>query len=218
MKKLIYTLHIVLGLLVIDFTNAYSNTATHTSFSEENPVTAEMRRVAYITQLYHAFDPICQKYGINTKVAITQAIVEQGWTLRKDYRIFNIMSVSKHDSKVVYDHGEKRYRRYKVYASLEEAVEDYCKVLSSYPTYRANGLFKSVDPKKQIKAIVKGGYATNPRYEELSMSVLDRFVSPLVDELRTDQALRNQNGFKQETGFMSYQIGSNTTKMQLPMD
>ncbi|MEH0154868.1 glucosaminidase domain-containing protein [Limibacter armeniacum] len=214
MKKLIYTLPLVLGLLIIHQTNASSySTISANSFK---PFNAEKQRMAYITQLFYAFDPVCQKYGINTKVAITQAIVEQGWIMREDYRIFNIMSVSPNNSKVVYDHGERRYRRYRVYHSLEEAIEDYCKVLSSYPTYRAHGLFETIDPHRQIKAIVDGGYATNVRYEELSLRILNEFVSPIVDDLRTRKALLNQQGFKKEA---IYGINRNDImSLRLPMD
>ncbi|GAA4819878.1 glucosaminidase domain-containing protein [Algivirga pacifica] len=196
MNRLICALTVLWGLLIIN--QSFANSGDPLLPESERPsIRLNTTQKEYVTKLFYAFDPVCQKYGINTKVAITQAIVEQGWTLREDFRIFNIMSLSKENSKLVYDNGEKRYRRYRVYENLQNAIEDYCKVLANYPTYRSQGLFNSIDPRKQIKAIVKGGYATNKNYEQLSLKVL-YLVAPIVDELRTLQALGNQDGFKQE--------------------
>ncbi|NLR89609.1 glucosaminidase domain-containing protein [Flammeovirga agarivorans] len=155
--------------------------------------TETIKREDYIRTLYKAFDPICRKYGINTKVAISQAIAEQGWKLREDYRIFNIASTSPTKSKLVYDIGEQRYRRYRIYSSLEQAVEDYCKVLSSYYTYRENGLFDTFDPNLQMEAIAKGGYATDPHYLKLVTSVMDKYVAPIVDNIREEEALARRS-------------------------
>ncbi|PWJ40850.1 glucosaminidase domain-containing protein [Sediminitomix flava] len=146
------------------------------------------KQEAYIRQLYYTFEPICLKYGINTKVAISQAIMEQGWALRSDYRIFNIYaSANRKASKVVWDNGEARYRRYRTYTSLDQAVEDYCKVLNSWPAYTEHGLFETKSAIKQIEAIVKGGYATNPNYEQQTKKILMKYVSPIVDLIRNEE-------------------------------
>ncbi|AZQ64493.1 hypothetical protein EI427_20440 [Flammeovirga pectinis] len=189
MKKFLLILTIfVASVGSFEIANASSNTSI-ASVKDTDTI----KREDYIRTLYKSFDPICRKYGINTKVAISQAIAEQGWKLRKDFRIFNIASTSTTRSKLVYDIGEQRYRRYRVYTSLEQAVEDYCKVLTSFHTYRKNGLFETLDPNKQITAITKGGYATSPTYLQLVSAVMDRFVAPVVDELREEEALARRS-------------------------
>ncbi|MBB6462122.1 glucosaminidase domain-containing protein [Flammeovirga kamogawensis] len=189
MKKFLLILTIfVTSVGSFEIANASSNTSI-TSVKDTDTI----KREDYIRTLYKSFDPICRKYGINTKVAISQAIAEQGWELRKDFRIFNIASTSTTRSKLVYDIGEQRYRRYRVYTSLEQAVEDYCKVLTSFHTYRKNGLFETLDPNKQIAAITKGGYATSPTYLQLVSAVMDRFVAPVVDELREEEAMARRS-------------------------
>ncbi|WP_044210751.1 glucosaminidase domain-containing protein [Flammeovirga sp. OC4] len=187
-KFLLILTAFVLSIGTTDFAVASSNNSI-TSVKDTDTI----KREEYIRTLYKAFDPICRKYGINTKVAISQAIAEQGWELRKDFRIFNIASTNPTRSKLVYDNGEQRYRRYRIYTSLEQAVEDYCKVLTSFHTYRKNGLFETLDPNMQIESIAKGGYATNPKYQELVTAVMERFVSPVVDYLREEEALARRS-------------------------
>lgn len=189
MKKFLLILTaFVLSIGSTDFVKASSNNSI-TSVKDTDTI----KREDYIRTLYKAFDPICRKYGINTKVAISQAIAEQGWELRKDFRIFNIASTNPSRSKLVYDIGEQRYRRYRIYQSLEQAVEDYCKVLTSFHTYRKNGLFETLDPNKQISAIAKGGYATSPTYQQLVSAVMEKFVSPVVDNLREEEAMARRS-------------------------
>ncbi|ANQ50943.1 hypothetical protein MY04_3595 [Flammeovirga sp. MY04] len=199
MKKFL----LIFSIIVLPFGNLDLAFASSNNSIVSVKDTDQIKRENYIRLLYKSFDPICRKYGINTKVAISQAIAEQGWELRKDFRIFNIASTNPTKSKLVYDNGEQRYRRYRVYSSLEQAVEDYCKVLTSYHTYRNNGLFDTFNANEQIQAIANAGYATNPKYLQLVSSVMDNFVAPIVDEMREEEAIARRSEELQQVASVS---------------
>lgn len=206
MKQGFYSLLFVLGVCTTQVSEAAGRTESE---RDTDPQTVKGRRSDFIEKLYHAFDPICRQYGINTKVAISQAIAEQGWNLTKGYRIFNIAAGTNSKSARVFDNGERRYRRYKVYESLSDAVEDYCKVLNSHKSYTRQGLFMTQDPHKQLKAIVKGGYATNRKYGSLTSEILKKYVSPVIDRLNAQK----EQDFFFINPFLSYSsLGAQATR------
>ena len=63
---------------------------------------------------------------------------------------------------------------FRVYNSPLDSFQSYANVLSS-KRYKDAGIFTSIDPVEQAKAIVKGGYATDPSYFSKVNSIIDTF-------------------------------------------
>jgi flagellum-specific peptidoglycan hydrolase FlgJ len=63
---------------------------------------------------------------------------------------------------------------FRVYNSPLDSFQSYANVLSS-KRYKDAGIFTSVDPVEQAKAVVKGGYATDPSYFSKVNSIIDTF-------------------------------------------
>jgi len=63
---------------------------------------------------------------------------------------------------------------FRVYNSPADSFKSYASVLSS-KRYKDAGIFKSTDPVEQAKAVVKGGYATDPSYFSKVNSIIDTF-------------------------------------------
>lgn len=62
---------------------------------------------------------------------------------------------------------------FRAYDSVEEAVEDYCDMLSSCSRYRA--CVGEKDPYRCITAIKNGGYATSPTYVGTIMCIINKY-------------------------------------------
>lgn len=109
---------------------------------------------------------IFYQYRINPFLAISQAIVEQGAVyqnyINNRYRIFNISCSNKSMCTEVFDKGENRYRKYRIYNSFREALRDYCILLSSNTRY--NKICRDMSLNYQIDIIGRSGYATDPNY------------------------------------------------------
>ena len=63
---------------------------------------------------------------------------------------------------------------FRVYNSPLDSFQSYANVLSS-KRYKDAGIFTSIDPAEQAKAVVKGGYATDPSYFSKVNSIIDTF-------------------------------------------
>lgn len=62
---------------------------------------------------------------------------------------------------------------FRAYDSVEDAVEDYCDMLSSCSRYRA--CIGEKDPYRCITAIRNGGYATSPTYVGTIMCIINKY-------------------------------------------
>ena len=63
---------------------------------------------------------------------------------------------------------------FRVYNSPLDSFQSYANVLSS-KRYKDAGIFTSIDPAEQAKAVVKAGYATDPSYFSKVNSIIDTF-------------------------------------------
>lgn len=68
---------------------------------------------------------------------------------------------------------------FRKYNSIEESILDYIKFLKSNPRYKDFGVFAQSNVENQLKAMQKAGYATNPSYAQLLISV----YTPLKSEI-----------------------------------
>jgi flagellum-specific peptidoglycan hydrolase FlgJ len=112
------------------------------------------RKEAYIAKLY-VYRDIYTQHGIDPIFGIAQAIVEQGWTIRDDYRVYNI----------TWTKGcKQRYvtldLKYRIYDSLPEAITDYCSTLQSKRYKHLLGLGWEL----QCQLIAESGYAEDKAY------------------------------------------------------
>lgn len=125
---------------------------------------------------FAAYDSIFIAHNINPVTAITQAIIEQGAREMKGFRHFNLSyiqkdSVSLHTgyTKVWDNH---KWRKYRTYDNLEQAITDYCKMLNRVKRYKK--AFTKLDYKHQISEISKAGYAESPVYKQVLLEQAEK--------------------------------------------
>ena len=70
------------------------------------------------------------------------------------------------------DRPDDRFRKYR---NDRESYEDHSRFLTSSPRYRALFDLKITDYKGWAHGLKKAGYATNPRYAEMLIGVIERF-------------------------------------------
>ncbi|WP_371363632.1 hypothetical protein SRRS_45120 [Sporomusa rhizae] len=112
---------------------------------------------------------ICPRYKLYTSVCIAQAAMESGWGRHTigDYNIFGRKAAAgdlftEVRTQEYYD-GElvSVVDKFKLYGSLEEAVEDWCLLLTQEPVYVEHVDNTSLETFVQTMASI---YATNPDY------------------------------------------------------
>lgn len=151
---------------------------------ESNPVSKRMgidwskltdkQRVIYSLLSY---DSVFRANSIHPMLGVAQAIVEQGWELNTaTNRIYNISwSVSSEYAngyELVWDNG--KWVKYRTYATLKDAVQDYCNMLNSDSRYCSVIETYSHGLEAQVKAMAYSDYAQmgNESYEKLLLDVV----------------------------------------------
>lgn len=73
-----------------------------------------------------------------------------------------------------YVHGkpEKLSQPFRTYATKEAGFLDRVKFLVDNPRYALHGVFKALNPNAQAEDFVRAGYATDPQYANLLISII----------------------------------------------
>lgn len=128
----------------------------------------------FIKQVEKIAKEIGKKYDIDYKILIAQAGHETGWGTKViDNNLFNIKGEYKGEYVEVpvgeYDKiGGFWYitmAKFRKYPSIKESFEDYIELISKKPNYK-KAWENRKNYKKYFEELVKGGYATDPKYAD----------------------------------------------------
>lgn len=125
----------------------------------------------FINWLAPAAQTICNRYRLYASACIAQAAIESGWGqyIIGEYNVFGRKAVAgdlftEVTTQEYYDDELVTIvDKFKLYNSLEEAIEDWCILLTEEPVYVNNVDYSSVEAFVQTMAPV---YATNPHYAD----------------------------------------------------
>jgi len=154
-----------------------------------------MTREQFIKQYYTAAAAAVKGSGIFPEVMLSQAIVESSglvngvWMVgestlsRLANNYFGIKDSSQWTGDTIslrtgeYIDGKKVTVTgvFRKYPTIAASFADYVNFLKSNPRYRSAGVFSATSPLQQTQALQAAGYATDPRYSTLLMSVIDSF-------------------------------------------
>lgn len=141
--------------------------------------------------------PIAQKNSKNTlpSVTIAQAILESAWgesTLAKDYNnYFGIKAIGNQDSVnmgTLEDDGSGNYYQikdgFRVFKDIGEGFAEHDKFFVSTPWREKNyqPVINAKDAYEQAKALQSCGYATDTRYAEKLISIIDTYDLTIYDK------------------------------------
>ena len=175
----------------------------HSPAASSTPVSFKSPQ-AFVRQLWPHAQQAASELGVDPGVLIAQAALETGWgqAINHDakgnssHNLFNIKAdASWHGPSVAvntleYEGGSARREiaRFRAYDSFADSFNDYVHFLKSHARYQtALGADNSSDFVKQLHA---AGYATDPRYADKILSIVDRdsFRSQLQQVQHDDQA------------------------------
>ena len=133
-----------------------------------------------------------RKLGVSADVLIAQAALETGWGKHvsqhvdgsSSYNLFNIKAGNGWEGDRVaintleYRGGIARRERaaFRAYDSYAESFNDYVDFIRSRPRYQ-EALNQASDPESYVKELQAAGYATDPRYADKIINIMQR---PLV--------------------------------------
>ncbi len=119
-------------------------------------------------------------YGVPASVSLAQAILESGWGKKTPgNNLFGIKADSIwHGDKVLVDTHEIIHGRripvkayFRAYSTLNESIKDHAEFLAS--NKRFHPAFECSTGCEFSKAIAKAGYATDPAYADLLVSIIN---------------------------------------------
>ena len=145
-----------------------------------------------------------KELGLDPAVLVAQSALETGWgkkviqgDLGSSFNLFGIKADSRWDGKaatvntVEFRDGLATLEKasFRAYDSLAGAFNDYVSFLKSNPRYQ-QALDKVSDSKEFLHELQSAGYATDPKYADKILGILDRGnYSTVIKELKNSQEL-----------------------------
>ena len=156
--------------------------------SDEVPLPRSSTAEAYIARYKNIAIQEMNQYGIPASIKLAQALLESGngnsSLARNANNHFGIKSTSSWQGKSVLkadDHPDDRFR---VYNTPEESFRDHSQFLLR-KRYAALFELDRDDYKGWARGLKRAGYATNPRYAELLINLIERYNLQQYDRSET---------------------------------
>lgn len=129
-----------------------------------------------------------QALGVAPEVLVAQAALESGWGRHQIRHAdgaasFNLFGIKADDrwagervgvSTLEYVDGvaERRRAEFRSYTGLGEAFDDYARFIQDNPRY-GEALSRAADARGYVAGLARAGYATDPRYAEKILGILE---------------------------------------------
>jgi len=143
---------------------------------------------AFVRQLWPHAQQAADELGVEPGILIAQAALETGWgkAVNRDvagnssHNLFNIKADRRWDGPSVavntleFEDGvaQREIARFRVYESYEDSFNDYVSFLKSNSRYQ--DALKASDANEFVKELHAAGYATDPRYADKILNIVDR--------------------------------------------
>lgn len=152
-------------------------------------MTNKEKIIAYVEN----YAPIAQKemnsYGIPASITIAQGILESGMGFGRlaveGNNHFGIKCHRDWNGKRIYHDDDKKGECFRVYKDPEISFRDHSLFLSERSRYAFLFDIKISEYKAWAKGLKKAGYATDPKYPEKLISLIERFDLTRFDKKNT---------------------------------
>jgi len=142
------------------------------------------------SQYIEAYKDIAMKemhnYSIPASITLAQGILESGSGKgRLAVRANNHFGIKCHDwtGKKIYHDDDERQECFRKYNSAETSFRDHSEFLANRKRYAKLFQFKISDYKNWAKGLRKAGYATDRRYPEKLISLIERYELHQYDKM-----------------------------------
>lgn len=120
-----------------------------------------------------------KKYHIPASITLAQGLLESGagqsTLARKSNNHFGIKCGSDWTGKTVSHDDDARGECFRAYKHPKQSYEDHSKFLAGRPRYASLFKLKITDYKGWARGLKKAGYATNPRYAEQLIDIIELY-------------------------------------------
>lgn len=120
-----------------------------------------------------------KRYHIPASITLAQGLLESGAgqsrLAKKSNNHFGIKCGNDWNGKTTSYDDDARNECFRVYKSPEHSYEDHSKFLAGRPRYAGLFKLKITDYKGWAKGLKKAGYATNPRYAEQLIGIIELY-------------------------------------------
>ena len=127
-----------------------------------------------------------KKYHIPASITLAQGLLESGagqsTLARKSNNHFGIKCGSDWNGKTVSHDDDARGECFRAYKHPKDSYEDHSKFLAGRPRYASLFKLKITDYKGWAKGLKKAGYATNPRYADQLIGIIELYELHKYDE------------------------------------
>ncbi len=120
-----------------------------------------------------------QRYGIPASITLAQGLCESGAgqsrLATEAHNHFGIKVGTGWTGKYIVIADDRPDDRFRVYRTDDESYEDHSRFLSRQPRYRSLFSLSHTDYRGWAHGLKRCGYATNPRYAEMLIGVIERY-------------------------------------------
>jgi flagellar protein FlgJ len=181
-----------------DGTDASAANAQDSEKAAEQAARSLSSREEFVRALTPHAEAAAKRLGVDPDLLIAQAALETGWgkhMIRRkgdnSYNLFGIKAGSSWDGERMkvttteYVNGVARKEKapFRAYDSYADSFNDYVDFLQSRSRY-AGALRNAEDPAAYIRSLQKAGYATDPKYADKVLNIMNNQIR----ELRMSQA------------------------------
>lgn len=136
----------------------------------------QQSRAEYIQRFHEVAVEEMKLYGIPASITLAQGLLESNngnsMLATKANNHFGIKCHSDWEGKRIYKDDDAKNECFRVYKSAWESFRDHSKFLQS-KRYKFLYEYKSTDYKSWAKGLKKAGYATNPKYPDLLIRIIE---------------------------------------------
>ena len=141
---------------------------------------------AYIKEYRELAVEEMKKYHIPASITLAQGLLESGagksTLARKSNNHFGIKCGNDWTGKTVRHDDDARGECFRAYKHAKQSYEDHSKFLAGRPRYALLFKLKITDYKGWARGLKKAGYATNPRYAEQLIDIIELYELHKYDE------------------------------------
>ena len=134
---------------------------------------------AYIKQYRDLAVDEMKKYHIPASITLAQGLLESGagqsTLARKSNNHFGIKCGSDWQGKTVRHNDDARGECFRAYKHPKQSYEDHSKFLAGRPRYASLFKLKITDYKGWARGLKKAGYATDPRYAQRLIDIIELY-------------------------------------------
>ncbi|MBP5306935.1 MAG: glucosaminidase domain-containing protein [Paludibacteraceae bacterium] len=129
------------------------------------------------------------RFGVPASITLAQGLLESGAgrseLTKKSNNHFGIKCGRNWTGDKVYYDDDEKHECFRKYASALESYEDHCLFLKRNPRYASLFQLSKTDYKGWANGLKAAGYATNPRYAQLLIGLIEDYDLAKYDKMKS---------------------------------